>query len=193
MNIPLLLLPLALAAGAAWYFRRAKGLVAFLALLIAGAGAAYFASTQAALAIGFTLAFALPSVLGAIVLGVMAGWLARGRRWWLAPLPLLPFLYFAWAVQGAVRVAPNEGELALEYVSALPQLRVLAGRPVEVTSVALQKDWYVFSLAGTRPLFVLLDVRRTSGRPLFKLACVTSVAPASRDACNQATVVPLPE
>ena len=193
MNIPLLLLPLALAAGAAWYFARAKGLVAFLALLIAGAGVAYFVSTNAALAIGFALAFALPYVLGALALGVLAGWLARGRRWWLAPLPLLPFLYFAWAVQGAVRVDPNEGELALEYVSALPQLRVLAGRPVEVTSVGRQKDWYVFSLAGTRPLFVLLDVRRTSGRPLFKLACVTSVAPTSRADCEGPGVVPLPQ
>jgi hypothetical protein len=193
MNIPLLLLPLALAAGTAWYLGRAKGLALFVVLLVAGAGVAYVSSSNAALAIGFALAFALPYVAGAIGLGVLAGWLARGRRWWLLPLPFLPFLYFAWSVQQAVRLDPHEGELALEYVTALPQLRVLAGRPVEVTSVAKQKDWYVFSLAGTRPLFVLLDVRRTSGRPLFKLACVTSVAPASRDACSEAGVVQLPQ
>jgi hypothetical protein len=193
MNIPLLLMPLALAAGAAWYLARVKGVAVFLGLLVLGAGAAYVVSANAPLPIGYALAFALPSVLGALGLGVLAGWLARGKRWWLAPLPLLPFLYFAWSVQEAVRVAPNEGELAIEYVSGLPQLRVLAGRPVEVTSVDRQEDAYLFSLAGTRPLFVVLDVRRTSGRPLFKLACVTSVAPASRDACNQATVVPLPE
>jgi hypothetical protein len=193
MNIPLLLLPLALAAAAAWYLARAKGLAVLLALLVIGSGVAYVASTNAALAIGFALAFALPYVLGALGLGVLAGWLARGRRWWLAPLPLLPFLYFAWSVQEAVRVAPNEDELALEYVSALPQLRLLAGRPVEATSVTRQKDVYLFSLAGTRPLFVVLDVRRTSGRPLFKLACVTSVAPASRAACDQDGVVPLPQ
>ncbi|MCG2594062.1 hypothetical protein LZ009_14875 [Ramlibacter sp. XY19] len=193
MNIPLLLLPLALAAGAAWYFGRAKGLLAFLALLLAGTGAAYVASTNAALAIGFALAFALPYVIGAIALGVLAGWLARRRPRWLAVLPFLPFLYFAWSVQNAVRVAPNEGELALDYVMQLPQLRVLAGRPIDVTSVDRQNDWYVFSLAGTRPLFVLLDVRRTSGRPLFKLACVTSVAPASRADCEGPGVVPLPQ
>src|SRR6478736_5013202 len=145
MNIPLLLLPLAMAAGAAWYLARAKGLALFVVLLVFGAGVAYVSSSNAALAIGFALAFALPYVAGAIGLGVLAGWLARGRRWWLVPLPLLPFLYFAWSVQQAVRVDPHEGELALEYVTALPQLRVLAGRPVEVTSVGKQKDWYVFS------------------------------------------------
>ena len=117
----------------------------------------------------------------------------RGKRYWLAPLPFLPFLYFAWSVQQGVRVDPREGELAVEYVTQLPQLRVLAGRPVEVAQMAAQKDWYVFSLAATRPLYVLLDVRRTSGRPLFKLACVTSVAPESRAACDGPAVVPLPE
>ena len=193
MNIPLLLLPLALGAGLACYLGRAKGLGVFLALLVLGTAVAYVASTNAALAIGFALAFALPYVVGALGLGVLAGWLARGRRWWLAPLPLLPFLYFAWSVQSAVRIDPREGELAQDYVLQLPQLRVLAGRPVEIAAAAAQKDWYVFSLAGTRPLFVVLDVRRTSGRPLFKLGCVTSVAPASREACHQAGVVPLPE
>src|SRR5690349_2784240 len=71
MNIPLLLLALALAAGTAWYLGRVKGLAAFLALLVVGSGVAYVASTQAALAIGFALAFALPYVLGALALGVL--------------------------------------------------------------------------------------------------------------------------
>ena len=189
MNIPLLLLPLGLAAAAAYALGRFKGVAVFLALLVAGAGVAYVASSNAALAVGF----AVPYIAGALGLGVLAGWLVRGKRYWLAPLPFLPFLYFAWSVQQGVRVDPREGELAVEYVTQLPQLRVLAGRPVEVTQMAAQKDWYVFSLEATRPLYVLLDVRRTSGRPLFKLACVTSAAPESRTACNGPAVVPLPE
>jgi hypothetical protein len=193
MNIPLLLLPLALAAAAAWALARGKGLGLLLVLLVAGAALAYVVSANAALAIGFALAFALPYVAGALGLGVLAGWLVRKRRHWLAPLPFLPFFYFAWSVQHAVRVDPHEGELAVEYVTQLPQLRVLAGRPVEVTQVAAHQDWYVFSLAATRPLYALLDVRRTAGRPLFKLACVTSVAPESRDACKQAGIVQLPQ
>lgn len=193
MNIPLLLLPLALAAAAAYAWGRSKGVGLLLVLLVAGAGVAYLASSSAALAVGFAVAFALPYIAGALALGVLAGWLVRTRRYWLAPLPLLPFLYFAWSVQEAVRIDPREGELAVEYVTQLPQLRVLAGRPVDVTEVAARKDFYVFSLAATRPLYVVLDVRRTSGRPLFKLACVTSVAPESRAACNQAGVVPLPQ
>lgn len=193
MNIPLLLLPLALAAAAAYALGRFLAVGWLLALLVAGAGVAYVASSNAALAVGFAVAFALPYIAGALALGTLAGWLVRGKRYWLAPLPLLPFLYFAWSVQNAVRVDPREGELALEYVSQLPQLAVLAGRPVEATQAGTHPGWYVFSLAGTRPLFALLDVRRTSGRPLFKLACVTNVAPASREACKQDGVVQLPQ
>ncbi|MDB5860122.1 MAG: hypothetical protein JWQ76_3811 [Ramlibacter sp.] len=193
MNIPLLLLPLALAGAAAHALGRFKGVGLLVVLLVAGAGVAYVVSSSAALAVGFAVAFALPYIAGALALGVLAGWLLQRRLYWLAPLPFLPFLYFAWSVQNAVRVDPREGELALEYVTQQPQLAVLAGRPVEATQLGTQGDWYAFSLAATRPLYVLLDVRRTSGRPLFKLACVTSVAPSSRAACNGPAVVPLPQ
>jgi hypothetical protein len=193
MNIPLLLLPLALAAAAAYALGRFKGVAVLVAVLLLGSALAYVVSSNAALAVGFAVAFALPYIAGALALGVLVGWLLRGKRYWLAPLPLLPFLYFAWSVQNAVRVDPREAELALEYVTESPQLAVLAGRPAEATNMGAHKGWYVFSLAATRPLYAVLDVRRTSGRPLFKLACVTSVPPDTREACNGPAVVPLPQ
>lgn len=97
----------------------------------------------------------------------------------------------------------EEEQLALDYVTHNNQVIQLAGGSVKTfpsASTSYSNDRnrgrYDFSIIGPKKFYAIVDVNRSSGRPEFSLACVTTLSmgyrEAGKDACSQSTI-PLPK
>jgi hypothetical protein len=137
-------------------------------------------------------------VIGASGLGIAAGLSLRKRKFSLAALIFVPFVYFIWHTQSNEAQRENEKELALDYITHNAQMNALLGSPVK-TSISSPTEYndrsrgrYEFHIQGSTPLYALVDVHRSSGKPEFRLACVTTLSigqrQAGKDDCQQATV-----
>lgn len=93
-----------------------------------------------------------------------------------------------------------EEQLALNYVSTNEQVIELAGGAVKA-SLSLSTTYnndrnrgrYDFSIMGPRSFYAIVDVNRSSGKPAFNLACITTLSlgyrEAGKDACTQSTIL----
>ncbi len=97
----------------------------------------------------------------------------------------------------------DEQQLALDFVTHNDQLIKLVGgqvKAVPASSTTYSNDSkrarYEFSIVGSRSLFAIVEVNRSSGKPALVLACVTTLSlghrEASREACSQSPL-PLPK
>ncbi len=96
-----------------------------------------------------------------------------------------------------------EEQLALDYITHNDQVIKLAGGAVKtfpasssIYSNDRNRGRYDFSITGPKNFYAIVDVNRSSGKPEFNLACVTTLSMGSReggkDACSQSTI-PLPK
>jgi hypothetical protein len=94
----------------------------------------------------------------------------------------------------------EEERLALEYITHNDQVIKLAGGTVKtfpasstIYSNDRNKGRYDFSITGHRTFYAIVDVNRSSGKPVFSLACVTTLSmgyrEAGKDACTQSTIL----
>jgi hypothetical protein len=97
----------------------------------------------------------------------------------------------------------TEEQLALDYITHNDQVIKLAGGAVKtypaistIYSNDRNKGRYDFSISGPKSFYAIVDVNRSSGKPEFRLACVTTLSmgyrEAGKDACSQSTI-PLPK
>ena len=97
----------------------------------------------------------------------------------------------------------EEERLALDYITHNDQVIKLAGGTVKtfpasstIYSNDRNKGRYDFSITGPKTFYAIVDVNRSSGKPAFSLACVTTLSmgyrEAGKDACTQSTI-PLPK
>ena len=96
-----------------------------------------------------------------------------------------------------------EEKLALDYITHNDQIIKLAGGVVETYPAAStiypnnrNKGRYDFHISGPKDFYAIVDVDRSSGKPEFRLACVTTLSMGYRevgkDECSQSTI-PLPK
>lgn len=96
-----------------------------------------------------------------------------------------------------------EGQQALDYITLNEQMIKLVGGPVKASlssstnySHDRNRGRYNFGIASQKRFFAIVDVDRSSGKPEFKLACVTTLSmgerQAGKDDCLQSTI-PLPK
>ncbi|MBC3877526.1 DUF4124 domain-containing protein [Undibacterium sp. FT79W] len=93
----------------------------------------------------------------------------------------------------------TEEQLALDYITHNEQVIKLAGGAVKTYPAASttysndrNKGRYDFSISGSKSFYAIVDVNRSSGKPEFRLACVTTLSmgyrEAGKDACSQSTI-----
>ncbi len=96
-----------------------------------------------------------------------------------------------------------EEQLAMDFITHNNQIIKLAGGQVKtypasstIYSNDSNKGRYEFTISGSKNYYAIVDVNRSSGKPEFRLACVTTLSSgyrqAGKDACTQSTV-PLPK
>lgn len=97
----------------------------------------------------------------------------------------------------------EEEQLALDYITHNDQIIKLAGGAVKTFPAAStiysndsNRGRYDFSIRGPKEFYAIVDVNRSSGKPKFSLACVTTLSmgyrESGKDVCSQSTI-PLPK
>jgi hypothetical protein len=93
----------------------------------------------------------------------------------------------------------EEERLAFDYVKNNKQIIKLVGGSVETSPASptsysndRNKGRYDFSIMGAKTIYAIVDVNRSSGKPEFSLACVTTLSMGAREAfkdvCTQSTI-----
>jgi hypothetical protein len=128
------------------------------------------------------------------------------RQGYSALVFVLAFVAVPFLIYGSLNKEKGvieEEQLALDYVTHNSQVMEMAGGPVKAfrsLSVTYSYDRnrarYEFSIVGPKKFYAVVDVNRESGKPEFRLACVTTLSMGNREAgkdpCTQSTI-PLPE
>lgn len=189
------------AAIASSFLGMARALWLLLAIAILVGVAAFMSSANDFQAFLMITSFGFPLIAGSAALGIASGLNIRKRKFFIAVLCLLPFPYFLWSTYHSEVKKKNEEQLALEFITHNQQVSKLIGGPVEVFPALstrypdADKGRYEYSIKGKK-LYAIVNVSRSSGKPVFSLACVTTLSmgyrEAGKDDCQQSPV-PLPQ
>jgi len=202
MNLTILLLTLALISAVVYSAAGAKGIAVVVVTMLVVAAVSFVSSPGAAMAVGYGLAFGWPVLAGSIGAGCMAGALFSKRKYVLALLPFLPFAYVFWNSEAAKENQSTEKQLVYDFVFKHKDLARLTGGPVRASLVTnttysdASRAKYEFRLEAKEPLYAIIEVDRSAGQPVVKLACVTLLYFGQRDTSNSGCgkdVVPLDE
>ena len=142
-------------------------------------------------------------VLLASGVGLAAGAQLKRKQYWLTALILLTVPYLIWSTHANEARQAEEKALAYEFVTNNKQVAALAGGPFKVfpaSSTTYKGDntpsRYEFSIAGSNPFFVIVNVSQQAGGPKFGIGCATKLSGGQREAfkedCLQAPL-PLPK
>lgn len=195
-------LGLALASATLTYFFGVTRALVALATLAAGLCVFVLKTTSVDVTSMFMLllVMGLPAFVAGAGVGVAAGLAFRARSHLIGLLCFLPIILVIGSEYYVAEKQVREEKLALAFVTKNAQLQKLVGGTVEVFQVSAtkysdpDKGMYDFSIKGTT-LYAIVKVSRRSGRPVFNLACVTTLYVGHRtpslDVCEQ-SVVPLP-
>lgn len=202
MNLTIILLTLALISAVVYNAVGAKGIVVLVVTMLVVAVAIFVSSPDAAMAVGYGFAFGWPVLAGSIGAGCMAGALFQKRKYVWALLPFLPFAYVFWNSEAAKENQSTEKQLVYEFVFKHKDLARLTGGPVRASLVTntsysdASRAKYEFRLEAKEPLYAIIEVDRSTGQPVVKLACVTLLYFGHRENSNsgcEKDVVPLDE
>jgi hypothetical protein len=202
MNLTILLLTLALISAVVYSTAGAKGIAVVVVTMLVVAVVLFVSSPGAAMAVGYGFAFGWPVLAGSIGAGCMAGALFQKRKYVLALLPFLPFAYVFWNSEAAKESQSTEKQLVYDFVFKHKDLARLTGGPVRASLVTnttysdASRAKYEFRLEAKEPLYAIIEVDRSAGQPVVKLACVTLLYFGQRDTSNsgcEKDVVPLDE
>jgi hypothetical protein len=190
MNLTILLLTLALISAVVYSAAGTKGVVVVVVTMLVVAVVSFVSSPSAAMVVGYGFAFGWPVLAGSIAAGCMAGALFQKRKYVWALLPFLPFAYVFWNSEVAKENQSTEKQLVYDFVFKHKDLARLTGGPVRaslVTSTTYSdagRAKYEFCLEAKEPLYAIIEVDRSAGQPVVKLACVTSLYFGQRDTSN---------
>lgn len=101
------------------------------------------------------------------------------------------------------QIRKEEERLALDFITHNDHVIKLAGglhRVFPSSSISYKNDRnkgrYDFSIKGTKSFNAIVDVNRSTGKPVFSLACLTTLSmgqrEAGKEACTQ-SIIPLPK
>lgn len=181
------LLVLAIVAAVAYGWGGKAGIIALVVAVLAAAVMIGMRSSEGAMAVGYSLAFGWPALVAAIALGAFAGSLFRQGRYAIALLPFLPILLFMWHHHGERSDEVSEQGQVFDFVFSHKELGPLAGENLRArlmtrtTYSDRRPGRYEFSLNTKEPLYAIVLVDRSSGRPNIRLACVTRLHTGQRD------------
>lgn len=190
MNLTILLLTLAVISAFVYNTAGGKGIVVVVITMLVVAVVSFMSSPNAAMAVGYGFAFGWPVLVGSIGLGCLAGSLLQKRKYVLAILPILPFTFAFWNTEVARENQSTEGHQVYDFVFSHKDLERLTGGPIRARQhINTQysdktRGKYEFRLEAKQPLYAIIEVDRSGGKPVIKLACVTLLEHGARDSTN---------